>query len=206
MDDVKEILNGIDDDIKTLYNIGVGHEPHNEAKLFKNKFPNIKIIGLEPNPETFNNRKETYVGDFINKGLWSENKELEFYMAKDYGRSSFLEADESWAKRKKVEIVNKINVECITLDDLDQQYDYPKDIFLWMDVEGSELEVLKGGINLLKSNRLKYIDLEISIMKRRKNEPSENDIISFLSNFNYFIEKKYGSAETFRNYLIKHND
>ncbi len=188
---------------KTLLNIGVGPLQHNEAEVFKAKWPEIKIVGLEPNPDTFTERVSGYPGKIYPWGLWSVSCLKTLTMVKEAkGKSSMLEPDPKWKGRwsyKNSKVCRKEVVSCVTLDQLDKALKFPKDIFLWMDIEGAELEALKGGHELLKSGKVKWIDLEIGIQTRRVKEPSEDDISLLLKKYGFSVNMRYSTGSHFGN-------
>ncbi len=60
-------------------------------------------------------------------------------------------------------------------------------IFIKMDVQGYELEVLKGSNNLLKITD--YLLLEVSENEMYQNQPTEKIIIEYLKDLNFNIFK-----------------
>ncbi len=75
----------------------------------------------------------------------------------------------------------KISVDCIVLNDF-LQIDSEKDMFVKIDVEGHELEVLEGMSMFFKSGQVKYLQFEYGncMLEQGKNL---NDIIEWLSKF-----------------------
>ncbi len=190
---------------RTLFNIGVGPKPHWECKEFKKLWPKIRIVGLEPNVDTFKDRLTDYPGELYPWAVWSTSciKAIKAVI-RFPGRSSLLNPHNEWEGKPNFEVgktCKKTLVSCITLDQLDKALNYPKDIFLWMDIEGSELEALKGGHNLLRSGRVKWIDMEIGHQTRRVDEPSENSIGEFLRTYQFDFECKYNSGRVLHNSL-----
>lgn len=178
---------------KTLLNIGVGPIPHNEAVEFKKLWPNIRIIGLEPNPDTFTERVSDYPGELYPWALWSIPCVKVFNVIKCLsGQSSLLDFEVG-------KTCKEILVSCVTLDQLDKALKFPEDIFLWMDIEGSELEALRGGHNLLASGRVKWIDMEVSLQPRRVGEPSEDDLSDYLRQYEFSIYLRYDIGTHFQN-------
>ena len=68
-----------------------------------------------------------------------------------------------------------------TLDDLfesDSKFDLIK-----MDTQGSELDIIKGGVNLCK--KADYIILEVSVVEYNENAPLEDEVVAFMENFGF---------------------
>ena len=190
---------------QTLFNIGVGPKPHCECRDFKKLWPNMRVVGLEPNIDTFSERLDDYPGELYPWAIWSTPcvKTLKSVI-RFPGRSSLLDPHSEWDGKPNFEVGNtckEILVSCITLDQLDEALGYPKDVFLWMDIEGSELEALSGGCSLLASGRIKWIDMEVSHKTRRINEPDENSIEKFLGTYGFHLECKHDSGTVYHNSL-----
>lgn len=186
-------------DIKVLYHIGVGPKPHCEAEAFRDLWPSIAIYGFEPNPHVYMDRYMEYEGHLLPLALWSSPcfKEL-LLMGDSMAGSSLLKPHEDWDTKGNI-LHGKALVYSITLDSFDEYVGNPDDIFLWMDIEGSEMEVLKGGVNTLE--RVRYIDLEVSHETRRVGEPTEDEITSFLDNFGIKKIREYGKTKTFKSVI-----
>lgn len=184
-------------------NIGVGPEPHNEAETFKKQWPNIRIVGLEPHVHVFKQRHGNYPGKLYQWGLWSiPCLKILTVVRQSKGKSSILKPDERWVGKwsyKNEKVCSQEIISCITLDQLDEALEFPEDIFLWMDIEGSELEALKGGHKLLESGRVQWIDMEVSVKPRRLGEPSEDDLSDHLKNYRFSIKQRYNIGTHFQN-------
>lgn len=200
---VLKLING--DIINTLYNIGVGQRPHDEANYLKTKIENLNVFGVEANIDVYNDRKVDYIGKLLNVGIWSENCIKEFNMTKDQGQSSFLKENPDYFKKYKLEVFKKNDVQCITLDEFDEKNNVPDNILIWMDIEGAELEAFKGANKLLSSGRVKYIFMEIThdYSSRRFGEPKKDEISNFLKKYNIIFLEKTFSGSTFSNCLFK---
>ncbi len=188
---------------KTLLNIGVGPIPHNEAEVFNKRWPKMRIIGLEPHVHVFKQRHKNYPGKLYQWALWSIPclKTLTV-VRQSKGKSSMLEPDERWIGKwsyKSEKVCSQEIVVCVTMDQLDEALGFPKDIFLWMDIEGAELEALKGGRRLLESGRVKWINLEVSVQPRRIGEPSEDDLSDFLGQYGFSVCLRYDIGTHFQN-------
>jgi len=196
---------------KTLLNIGVGPVPHNEAEVFQARWPKMRIIGLEPHINIFRERASKYPGKIYPWGLWSTPcLKILSMVRKSKGKSSMLAPDDRWVGKwsyKQKTTCSKGIVCCTTLDHLDEVLKFPEDIFLWMDIEGSELEALKGGHKLLGSGRVKWINLEVSIQPRRVGEPSENELSDYLGRYGFSIYLRYDIGTHFQNvvYMQENN-
>ena len=83
-------------------------------------------------------------------------------------------------------IVDKIKIKINTLDNI-LKYNNSRKIFLKLDVQGYEKNVLKGAKKTLSN--IQYILIELSSSKLYKKQHSKNDIIKFLKNKKFKIIK-----------------
>ncbi len=204
METIDLLKNNVLSTPQTLFNIGVGPRQHNEAKSFKELWPEIDIIGLEPNTNTFIDRIVDYPGKLYPWGIWSTSMIKEFKaVLKVSGKSSLLTPHKKWQGQWSYtpKECQNILISCITLDQLDKALNFPKDIFLWMDIEGSELEAIRGGSLLLSSGRVKWIDMEVSHNPRRIGEPNENILAEALKPYHFSLKCKYNSGKAIHNSL-----
>lgn len=106
------------------------------AVLFLSSYPNLKIIALEPNTDSFNlaaHNLEPY-GDritLLKKALWTSETELRFG-----GMSTSASIQE-----------NGSEVKCTSLPAIIQEYSIPRVDILKMDIEGAEEEVFAAHAN-----------------------------------------------------------
>lgn len=106
-----------------------------------------KVISLEPDPFNFNkladNIKLNQVENIIalNNGIWNEKCRLKF-VQDDHASTIGKCIDEN-------SIDEPISVEVLTLDSLIQELDLKKVDFIKMDIEGAEIEAIKGAEHLL---------------------------------------------------------
>jgi len=119
-----------------------------------------KVVAVEPDPINFKmlliNIKKLKNIIPVNVALWSENTTLNLFM-------STYPTMHSLTKNYKR---SYIKVKCLTLDSLIKSLNLSEVDALKIDVEGAELEVLKGAKETLK--KLKWILVEIHNEKLRK--------------------------------------
>lgn len=110
-----------------------------------------KVIAFEPDPLNYKkllenislNNLDNVIA--INKGLYSENTNLKFY--NDSSGGSFLISEDLESKPNDI-----VEVPVVKLDDEMNRLGIQKVDFIKMDIEGAEIEALKGCKRLLESN------------------------------------------------------
>lgn len=108
---------------------------------------NGKVFAFEPDPHTITRLRETLELNnltnvfIIDKGLWSKDTTLTFEAGRELG-SSFITDDNS--------VVEKIEVPVTTIDNVMKNVEVKNKIFIKMNIEGSEIEAIKGAENTIK--------------------------------------------------------
>lgn len=145
-----------------------------------------KIAYFEPVAKTFKKLNEK-IGDnavLFNYALGNDNKEIEMYVeeADAYGCSSILKPTDNY-KNVKFNYGEIVNMK--RLDDIN--FDFDDYNFMNIDVQGYELEVLKGSVKTLE--HINYIMCEINRLTSEKQLEYVNCVlITELSDFLF----KYG--------------
>lgn len=145
--------------IKTI--IIVGAWQGEEVRRFL-QFPNAQIFCFEPNPRTFSILKEIYKKETrvhcYPFACASSNGEAIFFETNWEGNGSLLPV----AKDSHLKQTEEFSVQTIRLDSMEEFKDRDIDL-LWVDVQGFELEVLKGADKIL--SRIQSCFLEITVNK-----------------------------------------
>lgn len=139
----------------------------------------------------------------VEKGVGDLNGSLDFYLDPITGQNnSFLNDFNGFIENRKFSaqkdaIVKKVKVPIITLDDFLSTNDYFP-TFIKIDVEGYELNVIKG----MRASISKYRpNLMIEIQK------DENEIIDFFINSDYYIfNDNFSSIYSYEDYLRMKTD
>ncbi len=97
--------------------------------------------------------------------------------------------------------INRISVECTTLDLFVEKTGYIPQ-FIKIDVEGAELSVLRGGIQILKRYR-PIIGCEVHEYQLGKFGHKVDDLFSFMRDLNYSVQilEEYGKGITHVGFL-----
>lgn len=147
-----------------------------------------KIIAIEPNPVNYQyllknielNRLNNIIP--LNLGVFSIKKELSL-ICKGYGSSVKSTKDIKFGS-------NAIKIDVDTLDNLLSGLKLEKINLIKMDIEGSEIEAIKGAKNIIKDH--KTLKLVIAAYHKNKNGiESYRILIPYLEKKNFKIYKEY---------------
>ncbi|WOO40817.1 FkbM family methyltransferase [Rubellicoccus peritrichatus] len=140
---------------KDSYYIDVGANIGLMALPALSLLPSIKCVSIEPSPNTFRLLERTaqnspYADRWItrNCALWSQETNLDFHVS-EKNHAAF----DSVTATGRTAVSNVQTVKATTLDHEWKKLDRPKISVIKIDVEGAELEVLKGGKELLEKEK-----------------------------------------------------
>lgn len=169
---------------------------------FRELFAKSKIISFEPNPEAIKSIEEKIsLFNFKNinyyqNAVGSENKIVNFFIYKKTDISSAISIDENsqfykiranqYSQNKNL-LLNKIDVQQIKLD----QFIIDKEIknidIIKIDVQGYEIEVLRGMSNLIKKGLFNFVEVEFMFKGPYKREEFSISNLEELLHPNYTI-------------------
>lgn len=147
-----------------------------------------KIIAIEPNPKNYHyllkNIELNNLNNIIplNLAVFSSKRELRL-ISKGYG--SFLESSQDLKKNRNI-----IKINADTLDHLLSKFKIEKINIIKMDVEGSEIEVIRGAKKILEDFQM----LKLIIAAYHKNKDGiecYRILIPYLEKKNFKIYKQY---------------
>lgn len=168
-------------DIKGIIHIG-GHFGEELAEYVRAGIQDIVVFEpLESNFnvlfENVNNLNANILGHQV--ALGPEEKDVEMYVSSNEGlSSSVLKPKVHLTQYKNITFNETEKVEMKTLD----SYNYTDYNFINMDVQGYELEVLKGGTETLK--HIDYVYCEVNRDEVYEHNAYVEEIDEFLSSYN----------------------
>ena len=172
-------------------------------EMFRAYYPDTVSIGFEPVKAMFDQYrlrfKDNKDVEIINTALGSENKTMEINVARDYGLTSFLKYDDFLDNKNS----NFVQKETVQVSRLDNYYDHirtikgnDKPLIVKIDVQGFEVEVLKGASNVLSLIDIAIIECSF-VNEFKDNKPTFASLAAIMKeydlypiqfgNFNYHI-------------------
>lgn len=152
-----------------------------EAWEVNKTFPNCKVVGYEPQINRYDILKSAkYPGDLYKFVISDVDDMVSGFTGHPEGKSDFwLYGGDS---------INgaylNITLPSHKLDTLFINSDF-NNIFIWADIEGSELVALKGAKKLLKSKRVLGLNLELRKTPEAVGACSAKDVANFLMGYGY---------------------
>ena len=195
----------------------VGANKGQSITRYKKLFQNPIIHCFEPNIDNVNILKQKYTNDkslYLNNVAVGDKKgKLEFNIYAQNSHSSFknLIPNTTWIKKRSKSIniddknytTKKINAEIITLDDYVNAKNLTSVDILKIDTQGFEDKVLLGAQNLLKNNRIKLIQLELTFSEIYENPLNIYDVEKTLIPNNYKLFGVSNGGSLISNYIYQ---
>jgi len=139
-----------------VYQVGVGCH-HAEIEVMLEEWPDVKLIGCEPHPAIMRGLvKGDYPGELHEIAVSDTIGKKAFFSKDNHKDGSSLFPLE----KNTTEIV----VDVSTLDALFLTESTGKNILLWLDCEGSELDALKGGERFLELVEVINIEMTSKVL------------------------------------------
>jgi FkbM family methyltransferase len=200
--DRKSAINGIDliNDIKS-YNahrqnpvvFDVGANEGQTIDWVTSALPTCEIHAFEPSPSMFASLLSRYGGKrgihLHNVALGREPGTLPFYVTTHHSVNDSL-LKPLWKEQAKI-----VNVSVTTLDEICTRLCCAQIDFLKIDVQGFDLEVLRGAQNLLSRRVARLVCVETSFSRMYEKQATFLDVVSAMNDFGYeicgFYERTY---------------
>ncbi len=152
--------------------------------------PTGHLYAIEPSPYNFDCLKKNLElnnirnADLHQAAFGEQRTKAKFYVYDRSNLSSFIKREDMGMKCTEVE------VEIITLDDFLRGKEVD---FVRMDVEGYELEILKGASKFLatEDHKPKAFFIEVHSELLHKKNSSAKEIVEFLGNYGYEVRKSF---------------
>jgi FkbM family methyltransferase len=163
-----------------------------EAWSVKDKLPECTIVGLEPQDERFDLlKKYNYPDILLKKAISFESGEAVGFMGHKKGKSDFwLIGGEDLCKE---DAYKEEKIETTTLDEIVKEHASAKRVFVWADIEGSELLMLKGC-----SDFSKFVGFNLELWEDNEQKSyKREDVIEYLRDKGYDCHPNRGNDYIF---------
>lgn len=180
------------------------HIGRDTIKMIK-QWPNATIYAFEPVPELFAQLQER-TKDYptihcFNVALNNQSGPSTFYQSS--GRStatSSLLAPKEYQQEHPETYFDQITVQCVTLDEWAHLQNIFKIDFMWLDMQGGELNALQGGVNILKTVTAIYT--EVALTERYASNPLYDEMKAFLEAQGFIVQQEALGKGTWGNVLF----
>ena len=170
---------------KKIFYIDIGTNEGNFLEYLNSQFKFKKIICFEPIKELANNLQNKFPDVEVNNFALSNKKtKKKFFEYKISSQSSIYKQNDTFKSLKELKKIYKIDTVSF-----DQKFNKNKKIdFCKIDVQGEEMNVLKGMKLNLKKKNIHLIKIEISFLERYQGVQSNfYEIITYLMKFKYHL-------------------
>jgi FkbM family methyltransferase len=186
----------------------VGANKGGTYQLFRSLFPQAAIYAFEPDPRVYTKLKAKSEGDaqahLQQMAVSDRNAELEFHVTGASEMNSLLAplagTDEA------TQVLEKIKVQSVTLDDFTTQRGISRIDLLKMDIQGAEIQALEGARGLLGRFAIDCLYLELCFSAGYEGAASATDIIAYLAARSYRVSCLYNLQYSKRSNVLSYCD
>lgn len=181
---------------KNIIIYDVGANRGTTIKSFLNEFNQAHIHAFEPQRALCDNMMQDYHQfknvTINNCGISDTEGSLVFNINRSVDTSSFLASQKTGLNSdKQVETLEQVTVPVTTIDKYAASHQHEKINILKLDIQGSELNALKGAGNCLKQKKIDMIFCEAYFVQQYEKQPLFFDTASFLLAHDYVLQDIY---------------
>lgn len=177
--------------------LDVGANKGQFSLLARELWPNVVVHAFEPLPSAAETFRRVFAGApavTLHRGaIGAENRTATFFVADRTDSSSLLKPGAGQKSAFNVAAAEAIEVEVSPLEDFVDLAALPHPIMMKIDVQGAELEVLRGIRNL---EQIDYIYVELSFVELYEGQALFEDVRSHLAERGFSIRGAYNQAST----------
>jgi len=169
----------------------------------------VKAILFEPDPEEAEKLRKSGL-QVVETALGEMDGEATLHITRQPGSSSLYKPSEDFRRKypkpELLEVVKELIVSLRSLDSLSEKDGLDTIEFIKLDVQGAELDILKGATSLLNSGLLLGIEAEVEFQRMYVDQPLFADVFEYVTkNFGYELfdldQVHWRRTETRRNKL-----
>ncbi|MBF0522435.1 MAG: FkbM family methyltransferase [Candidatus Omnitrophica bacterium] len=145
----------------------------------------MRIIAFEPDDREFVKLKSDPQLTYLNVALFSQSQDLKFYVTKESGKSSVyrpnMEIVSQYPNSERFRVMQERIIPAAKVKNLDaviQEQDISEIDFIKIDTQGSELDILSGGLSALADNF--GVELEVEFLSLYEGQPLFRDVDKFM--------------------------
>jgi FkbM family methyltransferase len=159
-------------------------------------FPGSQIIGFEPNADQCAemNAKALPGVRYVPIALGARKEKRDFYITNHPASSSFYAPNQPlidlYNNLETSQLSRKVELEAISMDHFAHMHGISRVDFIKIDIQGAELDVFQGGIQVL-ANVLAIV-CEVEFIPQYQQQPLFGDVCAFLDQHHFMFHKFLG--------------
>jgi len=174
----------------------VGAHRGNTVRQFRDTLNCATLCAFEPNKDVFEVLTDQYGGDaairLFNTGVSNKAGQLLLNINKGEYTSSFLQSTTTGlSSDSQVQTTRQVMVPVVTLDEIAQEQQLKHIHILKLDIQGSEVNALKGAHALLSAGKIDLIYSEAYFIPQYIEQPLFTDIAALLAGYGYQLQDIY---------------
>lgn len=192
-----QLINRLNNSDKGITIFDIGAHKGQTAIKYRSQFPNAEIYCFEPFPDSIAQLQKRVSDDrrihIIQKAVDCKKSNTSFYVnGFDETNSLFSRPLSERRYYPKNALTQKvIKVGTIDIDGFVKENDITNIDILKLDIQGGELNALRGAEFILKTGHVSLIYTEISFISHYENSPLFYEVWSFLSKLGYSLFEIY---------------
>lgn len=145
--------------------------------------PMVEVVAFEPDEVEYRYLSKIKEGRIFNYALYRASQKIALNLTKDRGCSSIYKPNmdflSEFPEADRYIVEDSVTVKAISLDEMFQKAKLRDIDFIKIDVQGAELDVLKGGQRFLKEYIL-GMEIEVEFHPIYQNQPLFNEVDLFI--------------------------
>lgn len=178
----------------TIFDVGANRGL--KTKEFIKHFPGAELHAFEPYQPLFAELESQFSGlkniHLHNLGISSQPGQKIFNVNRGIDTSSFLTSKHTGlSSDAQVATLSQVLLRLTTMEKVVEERKISRIHILKLDIQGSELDALKGAQRLLKEKKIDLIFTEAYFVEQYVDQPLFYDIASYLKQYDYFLQDIY---------------